>query len=134
MEGIDEIESNRHVQLQVLFQASLKDLQSNTIVEKYLAFVKMYKEMPMTTLSRFIKCIHIRWVLKNTTRCSGFYVSSEQGFHEYDVVLFQISFIVSIFFQILFRIITSLSINISCNINMCKFGTNLIENSILCFI
>jgi hypothetical protein len=77
MEGIDEIESNGHVQLQVFFQASLKDLQSNAIVKKYLAFVKMYKEMPTTTLSRFIKYIHIRWVLKNTTRCSGFYVSSE---------------------------------------------------------
>jgi hypothetical protein len=69
MEDPQSEEVTSYAQLWLLFWITLIDLISNATIQKDLAFVQLYKEVPHNQLNRLLKCVELRWEYINISRC-----------------------------------------------------------------
>jgi hypothetical protein len=57
--GINKI--TMYVQLRLLFLAFFLNIESNIMVPKHLAFLRMYRVLPTSWVSELVKCKQLTW-------------------------------------------------------------------------
>lgn len=68
MEEAGAEEVTKYGQLRSLFRASFIETESTCMVQKDLALLRMYSELPASRLSKMVKCKELTWVVEKAKR------------------------------------------------------------------